>query len=199
MSTLTKVKTFYKCTVAGDFIKKEAGGKTNGNYELSFNVPNLGPDKTDIHYMSIIKKELLQKKLKAKYPNAISFRTYEMVDRQLVDANDSPISQDTNRETPPHISSTKNITSMHKTELLEYISVNNLDIDTEVLCTTVDKMRKAIKRYEENKELFLQEQKDALAEIELQNTLADLNPIVSNNPNSEEIIGEELISDETEE
>ena len=167
-------KAYHKCTVSGEFIKKEAGGKTNDTYEVTVNVPHLGEDKSDIHYMSVIKKELLQKALKAKYPSAITFRTHEMVDRTHVKPNGQSV-QTAQPTTPGE--PVKKVSSMNKTELTDYIQAHEYDINIETVYTTVDKMRKAIQSYEENKEVFLKEQADILAEIELKNTLADLNPM----------------------
>lgn len=182
--TAAASKTYHKCTVSGDFIKKEAGGKTNGTYEVTVNVPHLGDDKTDIHYMSVIKKELLQKALKAKYPNAITFRTHEMVDRTYVKPNGQSVQTAPSTPAEP----VKKVSSMNKTELTEYIQAHEYDIDIETVYTTVDKMRKAIASYEENKEVFLKEQAGILAEIELKNTLADLNPMP-------QVLNDEVITD----
>ena len=175
MST-TVAKTYHKCTVAGEYIKKEAGGKTNDNYEVVVNVPHLGDDKADIHYMSVIKRELLQRTLKAKYPKAITFRTYEMVDREHIIKDGKVVKATENAQTAPS-SPTKNVSSMNKTELTDYIQAHELQIDIEKVYTTVDKMRKAIQFYETDKEAFIKEQDEILAEMELKETLADLNPM----------------------
>ena len=165
---------YYKCSIEGDYFAKEAGGKTIRRYELDFNVPDLGPDKSDTHYMSIIKHNLLNKQLKAKYPAAITYRTHEMVDRVLCGA--AP-------QTPTPQKQGKSINSMNKNELLNYITVNNLNIDIEIY-NTVDKLRKAISSIIENEASFLKEQADIKADIELKKTLNDLNPAPPVDPNA---------------
>jgi hypothetical protein len=164
------VNTYYKCTVEGEYY---AGTEQNSflkNYTLDFKVPDLGADKSDLHYMSVIKKNLLLKQLKAKHQDATSFRTYEMVDRVLVDA-----SKGTSTPAAPQAPAPKTVSSMNKTELINYIAVNNLEID-QTIYSTVDKMRYAIKSITDDSVKFLQEQADTKAEIDLQNTLNDLNP-----------------------
>lgn len=74
---------------------------------------------------------------------------------------------------------------MNKTELTDYIQAHEYNIDLEIY-STVDKMRKAIKAYEENKDAFVQEQADLKAEIELKNTLSDLNPLPTPATSNEE-------------
>ena len=176
-------KAHHKCIVSGEYIKKEAGGKTLANYELEFKVPDLGEDKTDTHYMSVIKRELLTPALKAKYPGVVTYRTHEMVDRTFVAASGTPAPQTQTPQAP-----TKQVSSMNKTELTDYIQAHEYNIDLEIY-STVDKMRKAIKAYEENKDAFVQEQADLKAEIELKNTLSDLNPLPTP-ANSNEETGE---------
>jgi len=175
---------YYKCTVAGDYLKKEAGGKTLGNYEITVNVPYLGEEKTDTHYMTVIKKELLLKAIKAKHPTAITYRTHEMVDRTFVSSGPSVQTEAPASDPTP----SKKVSSMNKTELIEYIQAHEYDIDIVEIYSTVDKMRKAIAMYEENSVSFLQEQADLKAEIELKNTLADLNPLP-------QVLNEEVITD----
>lgn len=168
--------THYKCIVEGDYFAKEADGKVIKHYNLEFNIPDLGEDKSDTHYMSVIKSNLLNKQLKAKYPSAITYRTHEMVDRILIaekGQTTSPVKQ-----TDP----TKSISSMNKTELTTFIQSNYPEIDLEIN-NTVDKMRQAVYGCQEDKEKFLKEQADIKAEIELQRTLNDLNPTPPIDPN----------------
>lgn len=172
-------QAYYLCTVAGEYFESTAGGKRLASYELDFKVPSLGADKTDIHYMSVIKNKLLTRQLKAKYPNAITFRTYEMVDKKYIGPNQQPVNQ------PKAEPKAKSIGSMNKTELLQYIASNCPEIDTETVYTTVDKMRKAINAYQEDRSSFLQSQDDLKAEIELDKTLNELNPEAEAEPNAE--------------
>lgn len=153
----------YTCKVEGEYIIKEAGGKSIRPYELEFKVPDLGPDKTDIHYLSVIKNKLLTPALKKKYPGAITYRTHEMADR----ISDEPNKNQTGDKP-------KTVGQMNKTELTEYANANCPEINLEVY-NTVDKMRTAIRDYEEGKEAFLKDQAELISEKELENTLKELN------------------------
>lgn len=174
-------KEYYLCTVAGEYFESTAGGKRLASYELDFKVPPLGEDKTDVHYLSVIKNKLLTKQLKAKYSNAITFRTYEMVDRKLVGSANG--ASQTKAQSAPK---GKSIHSMNKNELIQYIASNCPEIDTEIVFNTVDKMRKAILAYCEDKSSFLQSQDDLKAEIELNKTLNELNPDLGEADESDE-------------
>lgn len=180
-------KAIHKCTVEGDYIKKEAGGKVLDRYELTFHVPHLGDDKHDTHYLSVIKKELLQKQLKAKYPRAITFRTHELIERKIVTPSGKELApaNETPEQTAPQ--KQKLPSSMNKVEITEYIQENEYQIDFEVY-NTLDKLRKAVKSYETDAKVFLKEQAEIKAEIDLKKTLADLNPTESTD---EDIDGEE--------
>ena len=140
-------KVIHKCIVEGDYFAKEAGGKVIKRYELQFNVPDLGADKTDVHYMSVIKKTLLNKQLKAKYPSAVTYRTHEMVDRIPTSAQGIPAPQ------VPAAPKARSVNSMNKTELIEYVAEQTPEIDIEIY-NTVDKLRKSIMFYQDDKEAF---------------------------------------------
>lgn len=161
------VNAYYECTVAGEFFKSTPGGKTLANYTLTFNVPDLGDNKTDTHYMSVIKNKMLNSGLKAKFPGAITFRTYEMVDRVFKGAKS---------QAAPKPQGGKKVSDMNRSELEAYIAQYCPEIDTKEVYTTVDKMRKAIKAYEADKAEFLAEQEEALEQIQLEQNLKQLNP-----------------------
>lgn len=165
---------YYECTVAGEYFKSTPGGKVLAKYELNFNVPFLGDGKTDTHYMSVIKNKLLTPQLKAKYQGAITYRTYEMVDRKLKGA--------AQKTDAPKV---KSIGEMNKTELTAYIQAHCPEIDFTEVHTTVDKMRKAIRAYEEDKEAFLDEQETIKEDMRLDKTLANLNPIGPGNADAD--------------
>lgn len=195
MATSTD-KGYYKCTIEGDYYAGLSGkGRTISRYKLVFNVPDLGADKVDGHYMSLIKKTLLLKQLKAKHIDAIDFRTYEMYDRVFV-SGDGTLTPSTN-QLPPKA---KSINSMTKLELETHIKENRFNIDLSIH-NTVDKMRKAITAYSENSTTFLQAQEDLRAQIDLDNTLNALNPIPSLSLHDDELVNDvtddELVDDTT--
>ena len=160
----------YKFTIGGDYYIKEAGGKAIRNYEIEVNVPLLpDPNASDTRYLTIIKKNLLNKIIKNRYPGAVSYRTHEIIDKVLIDENQSDKPRTSNFTVP------KPPSKMNKTELLSFIKMNNLPINLE-LYFTVDSMKKAIAKYNESPDAFLKKQEEEVSELEMKKLLTSLNP-----------------------
>lgn len=196
MSSPTQI-SHYVCVIEGDYIARDPHDpkkKMLKPYQVSINVPDLGTDKGDGQYLGTVlhespgKPAYLTKALRAKYPDAVTYRTHEFVSREYV------TSQGTLQPSKPPTPRQKKPSSMNKLELTEYIEKNALPIDLEIY-STVDKMRRAIIEHAENPTKFIETQTKKREEIEFEKNFAALNDLPATPSTDTPVSGEESDDD----
>lgn len=161
----------YVLNIEGTFVQ----GKEEKPYKVEVKVPHLGEGKADTHYLTAVLSpkygNILKKAIIDKHGHCEYIHTHALVSREFVDekGNKTPAVSEA------IITGGEGLTihNMKKAELENLIKEKQYTIDLAVY-NTVDKMRKAIVAYTEDKEAFLAQQEKDKEENRIKSQLEDL-------------------------
>lgn len=161
----------YVLTVEGTFVQ----GKEEKPYKAVVKVPHLGEGKADTHYLSAVLSpkygNILKKAIIDKHGHCEYIHTHALVSREYVDEKGNKSLAVSEAVIPGGEGIT--IHNMKKAELENLIKEKQYNIDLAVY-NTVDKMRKAIVAYTDDKEAFLAQQEKDKEEARIKSQLEDL-------------------------
>lgn len=170
-NTKKSLPPHYVLTVEGTFIQ----GKEEKPYKTTVKVPHLGEGKCDTHYLSAVLSPkygyILKKAIIAKHGHCEYIHTHALVSREFVDEKGNKTPAVSEAVATPGEGPT--IHNMKKAELESLIKERQYQIDLTIY-NTVDKMRKAITLYTEDKDAFLAKQEQDKEEARIKTQFEDL-------------------------
>lgn len=131
-ATQPRTQELYEVTVEGDYYALVDGRKTIRPYKVKVYVPEKA---TKVNTLSVIKKNLLAKVLKKKYPDYTRYRTYTITDTSCGDKE------------------IKVLALMNLKQITSFIQKKQLPIDL-ALFPSVQELRRAILDFKESPETF---------------------------------------------